>query len=137
MKKHFHFYLAIILLFSSLSCRETIVTPEEKDDPKHHVVSLKKILNPSLENDVWKKGEQYEIKCEVTEHLENVIIKLDRKDYEQYIISTKTPNDGSFEWIPGNIPPSHHYKIKLISYDNSLVYVESVEFQISETGISD
>ncbi|MCP5064347.1 MAG: hypothetical protein GY936_18050 [Ignavibacteriae bacterium] len=124
----------VILLFGSLfGCRESIVPPEEKDDPEHYVLSLRKILNPTVEHIVWERGGEYNIEWEITEHLENVVIKLNRKDYEEYIIAEKTVNNGSYQWIiPFSIPESHHYKIELISYHNPGVFTKSVEFEIAD-----
>ena len=133
MKKLVYIGFVIVLFSSLFGCRETIVQPEEKDDPEQFILSLRAVLNPSVENIMWQKGSEYNIEWEVTEHLDNVVIKANRKDYEEFIIAERTANNGSFSWIiPDSIPASHHYKIELISYHNPGVFTKSVEFEIAD-----
>ena len=53
----------------------------------------------------------------------NVIIELYKAGVKNAVISSKTPNDGSYGWyIPSYQPLGPDYKIKITSYDDSKYY---------------
>jgi hypothetical protein len=133
MKKYLYFSLAIFLFVTSFGCRENIVPPDENKDPVIIPLSQRRVLSPP-HRAVWYKGKTYEIKWEVSSHINFVRIELDRKEYEKYFIATNIQNNGSYNWlIPQEIPSSHHFKIRIISSVDSLSYTLGDEFEIANS----
>jgi hypothetical protein len=125
------FLFFVILL--CISCRENTVEPIDnsiENNETSSTNSFQKIITPS-EGENLNSGNKFTIKWNSKNSKEQLTIELVRKfDYVQ-TISNSTTNDGEFEWIvPSNLKYNHHFRIKLISKNNSTVYIYSNEFNI-------
>lgn len=133
MKNNIIFLLIQIVILTLLSsCRETISEPIEEQviDGQRYVVSLKDIKTPS-ERVIWELGETRLIEWEITPNLNNVTVLLLKKNVKVKVLEELTENDGSYSWgIPLDLPPSHHYRIKLASPFTASATAVSVEFEI-------
>lgn len=133
MKNNIIFLLIQIVILTLLSsCRETISEPREEHfiDDQRYVVSLKDIKTPS-ERVIWELGETRLIEWEITPNLNNVKVLLLKKNVEVKVLEELTENDGSYSWnIPSDLPPSHHYRIQLVSPFTTSANAVSVEFEI-------
>ena len=132
-KNHFNF-LILVLLSLLVSCRNSVIDPDNTEiiEEETLVYSLKPIAAPA-ERIHLKPGENYDIKWQITDNLNNIKIVLLRKFKEVAVVSESTPNDGLFNWtIPSDLPGSHHYRIKISTLYNSAASSTSVEFEIQE-----
>ena len=126
------FFTYLIILSFLVSCRESITDPvtEDINDIETIVVSLKEIKNPT-DRVSWNTGESYSIEWTITQNIDNIRIVLLKKFVEVAIIEKLTKNDGTHIWtIPSDLPPSHHYRIRLTSPYYHSVSSTSVEFEI-------
>lgn len=133
MKKILSNFLFIVILLGLLvSCRNSLTDPENTEVIEENtlVYSLKPIAAPA-ERVQLKPGENYDIKWQVTENLDNIKITLLRKFKEVGVISESTTNNGLYNWpIPKDLPGSHHYRIKISTLYNTAASSTSVEFEI-------
>lgn len=124
--------ISLFTVLLLISCRNNITSPGDDTIIKEQqvVYSLKDIKEPS-ERVRWKPGENYQIKWDITENLNNIKITLLKKYQEVFVISEFTNNDGSFNWsVPEDLPGSHHYRIKISSLNNISASSTSIEFEI-------
>jgi hypothetical protein len=135
MKNNLSTLLFILILLSLLvSCRNSITDPESTEviEEKTLVYSLQPIAAPA-ERVQLKPGENYDIKWQITENLDNIKITLLRKFKEVGVISESATNNGLFNWsIPRDLPGSHHYRIKISTLYNTAASSTSVEFEIQK-----
>lgn len=124
------FHIVIIVFLSS--CRNSINEPPENSvlEEKPYIPIMMQIEYPS-ESLIFKAGERCDIKWVVTKGLDNVNLVLLKKFRKVSTIIQTTENDGFFSWvIPTNLPPSHHYRIKMIAPVDTNLSSVSYQFEV-------
>lgn len=106
-------YLSIILIaILMINCSREEISPVSTEENNFDEPVSFVILSPA-EGDVWKTGEEHEIKWQAEESSATVSIYIiKKKEYYKKYITNGTSNDGIYKWkVSEETVPSHHYQI--------------------------
>lgn len=133
MKKNiFTILFHIVILVFLSSCRNSINDPPDNSvlEEKPYIPILMQIEYPS-ESLIFEAGDRIDIKWVITKGLDNVNLVLVKKFMKVSTIIQTTENDGFFSWvIPTDLPPSHHYRIKMIAPADTNLSSVSYQFEV-------
>ncbi len=112
--KNLFIYLTILVLILLTSCRVNSSPPSSSPDLilNNQAVDIS-IISPT-ESELWKPGTDQIIRWNLSHDVSTVAIELYKKDDFRMMIAQNTGAQSGFVWkIPGDLPPSHHYRIKI------------------------
>ena len=114
------FFISILVLFSC-SGRDNEIQNDDAFILSPIDVSQLQISSP-VKNETLEPGTALKIKWFFPQNITTVQISLYRKSEFKQLLSVKTNNTGSYDWIiPPDFKNSVHYRIKIAVYDNPAI----------------
>ncbi len=123
------FFLGLIFLGVLLtSCRNILQEPLHMDEPR--MAQVLKVYTPTT-GDIFYHRDTVLVTWKILDKMKYSNLKLFKKTDYIMTIASHIPNTGKYSWyIPDFVPQSHHYKIRVIDYNDSSRYADSEVFFI-------